>query len=377
MQARKRETKAGKPGKPGRQLPEPVRRVLEHVVLAASIGVLLSLVYLLFIILSGGLAAPLIAGTALVQVTKSVGLAKALFLWCLWVLVLSAMIRHYRAELPGFIAMGVGVGCWAILPLVVRSRVDPTSAQPLMELGQSLVVSFQSAGGAMIVLGIMRIVVGRIILLASPSHGASKLSGLSAEATAIAAERATERPSLLRRCYELHFCRTSLRANCPRFLEGTSCWRRKSGCYCDQGLATSLLSGIGADTRAKAAEELEAAQRRTRARRQQKKVPCGECPLYLEHQKHKYRVLSWFTYPLAAVIVGANVGRIQAGYQWVEWRLGDFLAGFQVLPRPLTDTPFDPAAWLSAQNASVLLIGVMLVGLLLSLTEMAIFKLKL
>jgi hypothetical protein len=53
------------------------------------------------------------------------------------------------------------------------------------------------------------------------------------------------------------------------------------------------------------------------------------------------------------------------------------LAQFQVLPQPLTDTPFDPAAWLSAQNASVLLIGVMLVGVLLSLTEMAIFKLKL
>ncbi len=377
MQARKRDIKAGKPGKTGKQLPEPVRRVLEQVVLAASIGVLLSLIYLLFIILSGGLAAPLIAGTALTQVTKSVGLAKALFLWCLWVLVLSAMIRHYRAELPGYLAMGVGVGCWAILPLVIRSRIDPTSAKPLMELGQSLVISLQTAGGAMIVLGIMRIVVGRIILLASPSHAAAKISGLPAEAAAIAAERAAEKPSLMRRCYELHFCRTSLRSNCPRFLEGTSCWKRKSGCYCDQGLATRLLSGIGADNRAKAAEELEAAQRRARARRQQKKVPCGECPLYLEHQKHKYRVLSWLSYPAAAAIIGANVSRIQAGYQWVEWRLGDFLAQFQVLPRSLSDAPFEPAAWLSAQNASVLLIGVLMVGIILSLTEMAIFKFKL
>ena len=374
MQARKRETRAGKPG---RQLPEPVRRVLEHLVFVASIGVLLSLVYLLFIILSGGLAAPLIAGTALAQVTRTVGLAKAVFLWCLWVVVLAAMIRHYRVEIPGYIAMAVGAGCWAVLPLVIRSRVDATSAQPLMELGQSLVASFQSAGGAMVVLGFMRVVVGRIIVLASPTHAAARLGGLPAEAAAIAAERASERPSLMRRCWELHFCRSSLRSNCPRFLEGVSCWRRKSGCYCDQGLATRILSGIGADTRAKAAEELEAAQRRARARRQQQRAPCGECPLYLEHQKHKYRVLSWFSYPAAAAVVGMNVRYMQAAYQWVEWRLGDVLGQFQVLPRPLTDAPLDQAAWLSAQNAAVLLIGVLLVGVLLSLTEMAIFKLKL
>jgi hypothetical protein len=351
-------------------------RALDHLVLAASIGGILSLVYLLFIILSGGLAAPLVGGTALAQVTQSINLAKSIFLWCLWVVVLAAMIRHYRNEVPGYLAMGAGVACWAILPLVVTSRVDPLSARPLMELGQGLINGFQAAGGAMLVLGFMRVVVGRVILLAAPSHAALQVSGLSAEA--VAAERAKEHPSLMRRCFELHFCRSSLRANCPRFLEGTSCWRRKSGCYCDQGLATRLLTGMGPEGRAKAAEELEAAQRRAKSRRQQRqKTPCGECPLYLEHQKYKYRTLSWVTYPAAAAAVAMSLRPLQSGYQWVEWRLGDFLAQFQVLPRSFGNQPLESIAWLSAQNAIVLLIGVLLVGMLLSVTEVLIFRLKL
>jgi hypothetical protein len=184
----------------------------------------------------------------------------------------------------------------------------------------------------------------------------------------------------MRRCWELHFCRTSLRANCPRFLESATCWRKRSGCYCDQGLATQLLTGVGANARAKVAEELEVAQRRARVRsqRQQKQqARCGECPLYLEHQKYKYRVLSWFAYPAAAGLIGLTIGFIRNGYHWVEVELGSVLTQFQILPHPLTDKPIEQAAWLSAENAAILMIGVLLVGVILQLTELAIFRLKL
>jgi hypothetical protein len=217
-------------------------------------------------------------------------------------------------------------------------------------------------------------------LLASPTHAAARFSIGSPGAGAIAAERALEKPSLLRKCYEMHFCRTGLRTNCPRFLEGTACWRKKSGCYCDQNLATQLLTGISANARAAVTEELQAAQRRSRVQsKKQKKqrVLCGDCPIYLEHQKHKYRVISWLAYPSAAAIIGATVTYIRQGYQWVEFKLGDFLAQFQLLPHKLSDTPIQQIDWISAENAAVLLIGVLVVGLILQLTELAIFRIKL
>ena len=376
---------ARKPGassaKPRWQLPQGVRAALEHTVLLASVGACLSLVYLLFIVLSGALAYNIIGGSALQQVTRSVGLAKTIFLWSLWVIVIAAMVRHYRTESVAYLTMLVGAACWAILPLVVRSKVPQTSAQELMVLGQSLVSSFQTSGGALVVLGFLRVAVGRIIVLASPTY-AAKLAGLSGTASEIAAERALERPSLMRQCWELHFCRGSLRSRCPRFLEGTSCWKRKSGCYCDQGLATQLLSGVGADARVQVAEEMEAARSRSQkqpgaSRSKATKARCGECPIYLEHQKHKYRVVSWLSYPAAAALVGLGVGHIVAGYEWVEFRLGSALAEFQVLPHPLTDRPLQEISWVSAQGATVLLIGVLLVGLLLRLTEVTIFRFKL
>jgi len=359
---------------------QSLQKPLDHIMLIAAVGAVLSLAYLLFIILSGGLAYTIVAGTALADVSRNLNLAKSFFLWCLWILVVAATIRHYKTEGMGLVTMLIGAACWLILPLIVRSRIEPTSAPPLLSLGQSLITAFQSSGGAMLVLGFLRFGIGRVIALASPTRTAARFTTYSPEAAAIAAERALEKPSLMRKCYELHFCRTSLRSNCPRFLEGTSCWKAKSGCYCDQGLATRLLTGVGANARAAMAEELQAAQRRARTqakRQQRKKTPCGECPVYLEHQKHKYRVISWFAYPAAAAIIGATVTLVRNGYDWIEWRLGDFLAQFQLLPHRLTDKPLESVSWLSAENAAVLLIGVLIVGLILQLTELAIFRIKL
>lgn len=375
---RQRDVKTAK--QPVMRFLQSMQKPLDHVMLIAAVGAVLSLAYLLFVILSGGLAYSIVAGTALEKVSRNLNLAKAVFLWCLWIVVVAAMIRHYRTEGTGLVAMVTGAACWLILPLIVSSRIEPTSAPELLSLGQSLITAFQSSGSVMLVLGFLRFGIGRVITLASPTRTAARFTTYSPEAAAIAAERALEKPSLMRKCYELHFCRTSLRANCPRFLEGISCWKAKSGCYCDQGLATRLLTGVGANARAAVAEELQAAQRRarTQAKRQQRqKAPCGECPVYLEHQKHKYRVISWFAYPAAAAIIGATVTLVRNGYDWVEWRLGDFLAQFQLLPHRLTDKPLESVSWLSAENAAVLLIGVLIVGLILQLTELAIFRIKL
>jgi hypothetical protein len=358
-------------------LPESVKKALDHVVTVASVAVLLSLAYILFVTLSNGLAAPLIGGSALEQVTRSLGLARNVLLWGLWLALAAAMIRHHQTESMGWITMVAGAACWGVLPWVIGSRMNVATAQPLMELGQSLISSFQSGGGALIVFGFLRVAAGRIMGLVSVGRGGS-LSGLSSgQAAAIAAERAAERPSLMRRCWELHFCRSGLRSNCPRFLGGVSCWKKKSGCYCDDGLATQLLSGMGANARAKVAEELQSAQRRPRARRQKKEARCGECPVYLEHQKYKYRALSWAAYPLSAAVVGFGAAGIINAYYWVDSRLGTALDKFQILPHSLTNAPLDQASWLSAPNVTVVVVGILVLGIILQLTEVAVFRLKL
>jgi hypothetical protein len=379
VQGRKRTS--GKTTGP-RQLPDFVRSTLEHVLLLCSVAALLSLAYLLFIVLSGGLAAPLIAGSALDQVTRNVGLAGRIFAWALWIVVLAALIRHYRTESVGWVTILIGGTCLLGLPMIVASRIHETTAPELARLGQSLIVGFQLTGGAMLVVGLLRIAVGRIILLAGPTRMAARLAGVPVDAAALAARRAMEKPSLLRQCWELHFCRGSLRVNCPRFLQSVSCWKKQSGCYCDQSLQMDLLEGTRSNARAQIAEELHVARDRTRTaarrpRRAKSRAPCRECPVYLEHQKYKYRFLSWLSYPAAAAVIGLAAGDIQSAYRWVESELGAVLVQFQILPHRLDDAPLQQASWISAENAAVILLGVLLVGIILQLTEFAVFRLKL
>ncbi len=107
------------------------------------------------------------------------------------------------------------------------------------------------------------------------------------------------------------------------------------------------------------------------------KAPCGECPLYLDHQKHKYRVLSWVSYPAAAALVGISTEHIRTSYNWIEFKLGNLLAGLQVLPHTLTYRPYHEASWFSAEGAAVVLVGVVMVGVILHTMEFAVFRLKL
>jgi len=364
-------------------------RALEHVVVLASVVLVLSLVYLLFFLLSGGMAPPLIGGSELETIERNSNLATQVFLICLWVVVLAAMVRHHRAESTGLLAFGLGAACWGLMPLVVNAGVNPYTAEQLRALGRSMVSAFQTSGGALMVMGFLRVVLGRIIVL---SRGPSTTSAIRLSRTASAMaelpeEPVSERASILRNCWELHFCRGSLRTMCPRFVERRPCWRKRSGCYCDQGLASRLLSGVGAKARVQVAEELEAAQKRTSPRpaaaargrqasaRNRPKPPCAECPIYLEHQKYKYRAISLLAYPAGAVIMGLSVQYVYFGYRWVRDNLGAYL-GISI-DRTGQGNVFDTMQWVSFENAMVLLLGVMVVAIILQLSELAIFHFKL
>jgi len=375
--------------KPSKATTPPWIPALDNILILAGVALVLSIGFLVFVLLSGQLAAPIIQGTALEVIQRNMMVWHKVFAVALWVLVVVGLIRHYRVDSVGYLIALGGVACWWLLPMMVTAKA--AGAEPrLLEVAQSLITSFQATGGALMVIGFLRVVIGRIITIAYSPQGAVSSRLLSASAVAeIAEERAKARPSLMRKCWELHFCRGSLRVTCPRFMEGASCWKKESGCYCDQDLATRLLSGMAAKARVQVAEELEAAQGRAQAyhrsvaahrqRQARKKTgsPCRECPLYVEHQKYKYRTLSWLAYPLAALIVAFLVPRLHAAYQWLEINVGGALAEVRFLPHRLMDAPLQQAPWLTAENVMVVMFGILVVAAVLQLLEIGIFHFKL
>jgi hypothetical protein len=377
----------------------PVRRgiprwfsSLDHVILLAGIATVFSLCYLLYVIMTGGLSYPLIAGTAVEAIRHNITLGAKALIYALWVLIVAAGVRHYRTDSIGYLAAAGGAATYFGLSYVVTAHCPYSASEQLQAEAQMLVNSFHATGMALIVVGLLRVIVGRIIIMTyRPSTAqVTRIPGISYSTDLAAPEpQLMGRPSLLRKCWELHFCRGSVRQTCPRAVEGVACWRRRSGCYCDQELASQLLSSVHASrggASMQVAEEVEVQQRRAqdlyrravqqRSRKAARKL-CQECPIYNEHQKYKYRALSWLAYPVAVIIVALIARPVQALYQRSDEWIAQHLSQFNVLPHQLTDKPLEGLTWLTAENIAVVIVGVLVLAIILQLAEAAVFRFKL
>ena len=291
-------------------------------------------------------------------------------------------------ESIGYLIGVAGLGCYLGMPILVKSQMPATAAAPLQAVAQQLTDSFQTTGGALFGAG-----------LPAGGGGTGRGTGLCTTGRSDRAHSRQLGPGRDRRgtgqgpalpdaqVLGTAYCRGSLRMTCPRFVEGVSCWKRRSGCYCDQDLQTRLLSQMAAEARVQVAEEMEATRARAQvsrardgARKKQQAfresgAACRECPLYLDHQKFKYRALSWVSYPLAAVLIAIFSNQIRYGYHWVETSLGGWLAALQVLPQGV-DSQFQKIPLISAENAMIVMLGVLVAAIILQATELVIFKFK-
>ena len=147
-------------------------------------------------------------------------------------------------------------------------------------------------------------------------------------------------------CWQLPFCRTSIRGSCPIFLARSRCWKERVGCMCEEKVIRQIFNPImrspdvprepakteggiqftslAAETYelevppwARGANEKKAAEKATttidrgtaiaRMPRNQtlsaaaKRERCRNCVVYNEHQRKKYQLLA----PLAVMVMPA------------------------------------------------------------------------
>src|SRR5262249_14119457 len=93
---------------------------------------------------------------------------------------------------------------------------------------------------------------------------------------------------LLGRCWQLPYCRKFVRERCPIYHARRTCWKERVGCMCEESVIRNAMSGrvIPADAVA-AAKFIPQNHKLTM---EQKKERCRQCVIYLEHQKHKYKL---------------------------------------------------------------------------------------
>ena len=371
-------------GKSGVKGFERLFPILDMVLLLLGVAVVLSLSYFLWVVLRGDLGSRSGRAPEIEVIVNGVNTGSTALFICLWLLVIVALVRHYKNETIAYLVALGGLACWLGMPVLIGKYSPPDAYPDLQKTASQLIASFNSTGVALFVIGVLRAILGRIVLMTYQPSTATRLPGMLGPEVEIRGAR----HSIMRKCWELHFCRGSVRTSCPRYIEGIACWRQRSGCYCDHNLAGRLMASVGGNSSIKmqVAEELESQQRRAQelqkrlARQQRSKEVarklCRECPIYNEHQKFKYRALSWLAYPATAVVVALAIGLIRSAYEWSDSQAAGFVKQFNFIPQHLRDSPIQVASWLNAENFFIVIIAVIVLAVVLQLIDMAVFKLK-
>ncbi|MEI6519321.1 MAG: hypothetical protein WCO98_04695 [bacterium] len=159
------------------------------------------------------------------------------------------------------------------------------------------------------------------------------------------------------KCWQTSRCRPAVRKVCPNYLERTTCWKIRSGCFCQRDLANYLkemVEDITEDTTTPSAQEMRDKKRNYEMIKQKlksntpkwkdQKERCFSCPIYSEHQEHKFRNLQWINFPITGLIVGVLFVPYEIAYKFAFTYLDNILLQVKipyVTVSRFADSPFE------------------------------------
>ena len=290
----------------------------------------LSLVYLLFAIFVGH-AGDLKGNPDAAQLTTNMHLAAEVFSYAVVVGLTAGIIIAYGDNKLGAMMAGLGAAFQLAIPPLLFKLVGQSAAT--MAIGASL----RPAGFVMVVIGLFKATIDLIIwLIALPEQMRAKATigvGQQAEAKQLAVARDA---NMFSPCWKLPFCREVIRKQCPAFLAKSTCWKFGRGCYCDEEMIGRIIRG----------ESLAVIKSPTRMSRTGK-PPCDRCYIFLEHQTHKFRMLSPMALPAAIILMTVAWPTYTRVFNAADQNLGKVFAGISVappVPDALKSSGIDPDA---------------------------------
>ncbi|MCA1597176.1 MAG: hypothetical protein LC772_12245, partial [Chloroflexi bacterium] len=234
----------------------------------------------------------------------------------------------------------------------------------------------ERSGDACLVVAGFRLVAAMISLM---RHGHKKLKVVTEQkikegpATGAAA-RIKPVYRAFKRCWETSYCQEYLLQVCPAWLSKKTCWKYGTGCMCDTTMLDRLIRIEMGDT----SEITPTAVRSPRSKYYGGPNKCHNCPIYLNHEEEKYRLLN----PLVLVTVLALLvvywDTLGLAYQMFAGWIGHVIAAIAFGPtaflaREWTQNFLDPFV----QTSLVICGAIVLVSQILKVVEWAILEKKL
>lgn len=309
---------------------------------------------------------------------------------CMVVGFLAATIARYDSVFWGWLGILFGVAFLFGGPIALAWLAHVGNIQSGDDLVTKTGGAFPQIGIFLLTISLFNLVVGYAIkfMYYSPERGAKQFKF----ADQTRRQPSQQRPGAFPKCWQMSRCRPGVRETCPNFLERQTCWKRRSGCFCDRDLANFLVGSVDRkevqeviDMQVQTAKSAKASEIRTHLKtsakrpwRMQKQL-CHECPLYLEHQEYKYKYWHWVSFPATVLIAIAAYEPFHEAYKWSVDILFDFMQklvkmgglpdNFVPSANGLADSPF--------QYLLLVVLSVLLASYVVAFTDTVFLKWKL
>jgi hypothetical protein len=299
------------------------------------------------------------------------------------VLVVSAVARYYPYPETGLALLAAGGLLFFGMPYLIDNyggavtklpaalaRLDIPDPRSYLKSRFGLVgMGFGGAGVIVLLLHAVALIAG----------GRKRRPRVNEEAARTAAQVRKPNDRFLGPCWSLPFCRDTEKQLCPIRHSKKPCWRKGRGCYCDQNVILTLSGGNQyAASRGSTGYLSSAAATMARPKSlSEKRAQCLQCPVYLHHQSHKYKVLAPGSLLLIVGLLGYYWNTLMAMYPEAIRAMGRSVSVFSFGAKAGT-----VPAWANdmAANSAImwLVIAVVVMGLvsyLLHGVEWALYKL--
>jgi hypothetical protein len=280
------------------------------------------------------------------------------------------------SALVGLIGLGLMFG----IPAVVHSHVHNATAAKVIDLW--------AANAGMAILAIVGLRIVYEIVQQFRQAGERRDEEQEREEAGPKKIKKLPRQGVWSACWKLPYCHDAVRELCPAYKARRSCWRYGYGCNCDPSLIESLIrsgameTGKGARATAKDKRVAEAYVRSDLAADaptmgRMRTIPCSKCPIYMDHQRQKFRIVN----PIAIVATLAALG---AAYLPLSQFYTAVITAIAKMASQLTyGTSVDAGAWFDYLNTSgvkaffFVIVTLLALAYVLKFVEWAIFEKKL
>jgi len=268
----------------------------------ATIIILIVLGYLLYGILSGQiLTAHTLPSKDQVRIASNIATACKILWWSLIVWITVLALRNYHEETLGYLLLLLAAGLYYGVPMLLAYVLETQKLRPNV-IVVDLANEFRYFALPAVVMGIGFVAADLVRRIQTSFERTRHRIQSDPILQSTREEAEIRRPTLLGKCWQLPYCERYIRERCPRYHERASCWRKKSGCMCDD---TIVLKAMITDTANQATAQKMASLfvgKTDRAAAKRGKARCAVCPIFLEHQRQKHRLISPLVFPVAGVI---------------------------------------------------------------------------